>query len=189
MCARVLVPHGDYTADAVAEILRGTHRSTGLILHFKILKNEVRPILRTEMQLLFILHLISPFLSRLEKERTRILSEVVVELYQLIHQIGQQVRRETSFIIYELFKGRANSCGRHCGSPLPHKIQIHRRIRPGEGKSARIHTPLPRETSRSIKVHVHAPYWAESERIRDRFNPILCLFKFCIQFSVEGPGL
>ncbi len=43
------------------------------------------------MQLLFILHLISPFLSRLEKERTRILSEVVVELYQLIHQIGQQV--------------------------------------------------------------------------------------------------
>jgi len=57
----------------------------------KFLENEVRPILRTEMQLLFILHLISPFLSRLEKERTRILSEVVVELYQLIHQIGQQV--------------------------------------------------------------------------------------------------
>lgn len=37
-----------------------------------------------------VCHLIGPFFARLEKERTRVLSEVVIELYNIILQISNQ---------------------------------------------------------------------------------------------------
>ena len=45
--------------------------------------------MKTELQLLFICHLIGPFFARLEKERTRVLTDVVIELYQIILQVSQ----------------------------------------------------------------------------------------------------
>ena len=36
-----------------------------------------------------VCHLIGPFFARLEKERTRVLSEVVIELYNMVHQVAQ----------------------------------------------------------------------------------------------------
>lgn len=48
--------------------------------------------MKTELQWLLVCHLIGPFFARLEKERTRVLSEVVIELYNIILQISQQTQ-------------------------------------------------------------------------------------------------
>jgi mediator of RNA polymerase II transcription subunit 23 len=54
-----------------------------------LLRDLVRPQVKTELQLLFICHLIGPFFARLEKERTRVLTDVVIQLYQIILQVSQ----------------------------------------------------------------------------------------------------
>ena len=60
---------------------------------------------KTELQLLFICHLIGPFFARLEKERTRVLTEVVTDLYQIILQVSQHtVIKHTDTIGEWLYK-------------------------------------------------------------------------------------
>ena len=52
------------------------------------IQNEIRPVVKTELQWIMVCHLIGPFFARLEKERTRVLTEVVLEVYNIIHQIS-----------------------------------------------------------------------------------------------------
>ena len=71
----------------------------------KIFQNHIRDLVKTELQLLFICHLIGPFFARLEKERTRVLTEVVTDLYQIILQVSQHtVIKHTDTIGEWLYK-------------------------------------------------------------------------------------
>ncbi|XP_074597338.1 mediator complex subunit 23 [Brevipalpus obovatus] len=55
----------------------------------KFLRDRVRPIIKTEEQLLFIMHIVGPFFHRLGAERTRAVMNVTQELYSLLETVDK----------------------------------------------------------------------------------------------------
>jgi len=47
-----------------------------LILSFSFMKENLKPVIKTEEQFLFVCHLVGPFLQRFHLERTRCMLEV-----------------------------------------------------------------------------------------------------------------
>jgi mediator of RNA polymerase II transcription subunit 23 len=67
------------------------HASVGQVsLLTSFLKERVKPKLQTEEQFIFVCHLLGPFLQRFYVERTRIVMDVTIELYELLGIIDQK---------------------------------------------------------------------------------------------------
>lgn len=67
------------------------HSNMGLLLHLpQWLSGTLRPLVRTEWQLLFVLHLLGPILNRLTGEKPKLLLEVVMEIYHLVVSVDKQ---------------------------------------------------------------------------------------------------
>ena len=59
----------------------------------ELVKERFLPIVRTEEQLLFVYHLVGPFLQRLNSERyTRPLIELTVQLYKMLGKVDKEVQ-------------------------------------------------------------------------------------------------
>ena len=57
-----------------------------------LVRDKFLPIVRTEEQLLFVYHLVGPFLQRLNSERyTRPLIELTVQLYRMLGKVDKEV--------------------------------------------------------------------------------------------------
>ncbi|KAI1287629.1 Mediator of RNA polymerase II transcription subunit 23 [Halotydeus destructor] len=70
------------------------HASVGQIsLLPTFLKDRVKPIIKTEDQFLFVCHLVGPFLQRFYVERTRIVMDVTIELYEMLGIVDRQVEK------------------------------------------------------------------------------------------------
>ncbi|ESO86009.1 hypothetical protein LOTGIDRAFT_167513 [Lottia gigantea] len=57
------------------------------------LKDKVKPIAKREEQLIYVCHLVGPFLQRLHAERTRSLLDLTVELYQILLNVDKACER------------------------------------------------------------------------------------------------
>lgn len=59
----------------------------GMLAQF--IQEQIKPIIRTEEQYLFICHLVGPFLQRLQMERPRCLKEVTIMLYEMLEKLDK----------------------------------------------------------------------------------------------------
>ncbi|MEQ2247404.1 Mediator of RNA polymerase II transcription subunit 23 [Ilyodon furcidens] len=67
------------------------HSSIGqLSLIPKFLSETLKPIVQTEFQLLYVYHLVGPFLQRFQQERTRCMLEIGVAFYEMLQAVDQQ---------------------------------------------------------------------------------------------------
>jgi len=65
------------------------HMSIGqLSLVPKFLEEEVKPRIKTELQLLFVFHLVGPYFPRFQNERSRCLTDVAMFLYDILLQVS-----------------------------------------------------------------------------------------------------
>ncbi|XP_066272187.1 mediator of RNA polymerase II transcription subunit 23-like [Branchiostoma lanceolatum] len=70
------------------------HSSIGqLTVLPQFLKDQLKPLIQTEEQFLFICHLVGPFLQRFHQERTRCLLEITVELYEMLHNVDKHCEK------------------------------------------------------------------------------------------------
>uniref|UniRef100_UPI00358E3817 mediator of RNA polymerase II transcription subunit 23 isoform X2 n=1 Tax=Myxine glutinosa TaxID=7769 RepID=UPI00358E3817 len=53
------------------------------------LKEVVKPLVKTEVQLLYVYHLVGPFLPRFQQERTRCMLEIAAEFYEMLQAVDQ----------------------------------------------------------------------------------------------------
>uniref|UniRef100_A0AAG5D7W1 Mediator of RNA polymerase II transcription subunit 23 n=1 Tax=Anopheles atroparvus TaxID=41427 RepID=A0AAG5D7W1_ANOAO len=53
------------------------------------LKEKLKPLVHTEYQLIYLCHVVGPFLNRLSIERTRAVSDITVMLYELLEQVDK----------------------------------------------------------------------------------------------------
>uniref|UniRef100_A0A8C1XQ15 Mediator of RNA polymerase II transcription subunit 23 n=1 Tax=Cyprinus carpio TaxID=7962 RepID=A0A8C1XQ15_CYPCA len=66
------------------------HSSIGqLSLIPKFLSEVLKPIVKTEFQLLYVYHLVGPFLQRFQQERTRCMLEIGVVFYEMLQAVDQ----------------------------------------------------------------------------------------------------
>ncbi|XP_013404828.1 mediator of RNA polymerase II transcription subunit 23 [Lingula anatina] len=66
------------------------HASIGQISILpQFIKEQLKPVVHTEEQFLFICHLVGPFLQRFYAERTRCLLEFVVDLYEILEKVDK----------------------------------------------------------------------------------------------------
>uniref|UniRef100_A0AAY4E3H4 Mediator of RNA polymerase II transcription subunit 23 n=1 Tax=Denticeps clupeoides TaxID=299321 RepID=A0AAY4E3H4_9TELE len=66
------------------------HSSIGqLSLIPKFLSEVLKPIVKTEFQLLYVYHLVGPFLQRFQQERTRCMLEIGVAFYEMLQAVDQ----------------------------------------------------------------------------------------------------
>ncbi|XP_078068990.1 mediator of RNA polymerase II transcription subunit 23 isoform X2 [Mustelus asterias] len=66
------------------------HSSIGqLSLIPKFLTEVLKPLVKTEFQLLYIYHLVGPFLQRFQQERTRCMLEIGIAFYEMLQNIDQ----------------------------------------------------------------------------------------------------
>ncbi|XP_061424919.1 LOW QUALITY PROTEIN: mediator of RNA polymerase II transcription subunit 23 [Lethenteron reissneri] len=69
------------------------HSSIGqLTLIPRFLKEVVKPLVKTEVQLLYVYHLVGPFLLRFLQERTRCMLEIAVEFYEMLQAVDQNCK-------------------------------------------------------------------------------------------------
>ncbi|XP_046729572.1 mediator of RNA polymerase II transcription subunit 23 isoform X1 [Silurus meridionalis] len=67
------------------------HSSIGqLSLIPKFLSEVLKPLVKTEFQLLYIYHLVGPFLQRFQQERTRCMLEIGVAFYEMLQAVDHQ---------------------------------------------------------------------------------------------------
>ncbi|XP_023930965.1 mediator of RNA polymerase II transcription subunit 23-like, partial [Lingula anatina] len=64
-------------------------RVTGPCILPQFIKEQLKPVVHTEEQFLFICHLVGPFLQRFYAERTRCLLEFVVDLYEILEKVDK----------------------------------------------------------------------------------------------------
>lgn len=70
------------------------HASVGQIsLLPQFLKDKIKPVLKTEEQLIFICHIVGPFLQRFYAERTRSLVDVTIELYEMLEIVDKSCEK------------------------------------------------------------------------------------------------
>ncbi|PVD23184.1 hypothetical protein C0Q70_16447 [Pomacea canaliculata] len=66
------------------------HAGIGQLSHLpQFVREQLRPVIRTEEQFLYLCHLIGPFLQRFHLERTRCLMELTVELYEMMVNVDK----------------------------------------------------------------------------------------------------
>ncbi|KAG2467838.1 MED23 polymerase, partial [Polypterus senegalus] len=66
------------------------HSSIGqLSLIPKFLSELLKPVVKTEFQLLYVYHLVGPFLQRFQQERTRCMLEIGVAFYEMLQSVDQ----------------------------------------------------------------------------------------------------
>ncbi|XP_036942158.1 mediator of RNA polymerase II transcription subunit 23 isoform X1 [Acanthopagrus latus] len=66
------------------------HSSIGqLSLIPKFLSETLKPVVQTEFQLLYVYHLVGPFLQRFQQERTRCMLEIGVAFYEMLQAVDQ----------------------------------------------------------------------------------------------------
>ncbi|XP_055939318.1 mediator of RNA polymerase II transcription subunit 23-like isoform X2 [Argiope bruennichi] len=66
------------------------HASIGQICTLtQLLKTKFKPAVKTEVQFIFICHLVAPFLQRFYLERTRYAMEITVELYEMLETVDK----------------------------------------------------------------------------------------------------
>ncbi|KAM9339500.1 mediator of RNA polymerase II transcription subunit 23 isoform 4-T4 [Symphorus nematophorus] len=66
------------------------HSSIGqLSLIPKFLSETLKPVVQTEFQLLYVYHLVGPFLQRFQQERTRCMLEICVAFYEMLQVVDQ----------------------------------------------------------------------------------------------------
>ncbi|KAI9522580.1 Mediator of RNA polymerase II transcription subunit 23 [Dissostichus eleginoides] len=66
------------------------HSSIGqLSLIPKFLSETLKPVVLTEFQLLYVYHLVGPFLQRFQQERTRCMLEIGVAFYEMLQAVDQ----------------------------------------------------------------------------------------------------
>uniref|UniRef100_A0A669B9N4 Mediator of RNA polymerase II transcription subunit 23 n=1 Tax=Oreochromis niloticus TaxID=8128 RepID=A0A669B9N4_ORENI len=66
------------------------HSSIGqLSLIPKFLSETLKPIVKTEFQLLYVYHLVGPFLQRFQQERTRCMLEIGVAFYEMLQAVDK----------------------------------------------------------------------------------------------------
>ncbi|XP_049612105.1 mediator of RNA polymerase II transcription subunit 23 isoform X4 [Syngnathus scovelli] len=66
------------------------HSSIGqLSLIPKFLSETLKPVVQTEFQLLYVYHLVGPFLQRFQQERTRCMLEIGVAFYEMLQVVDQ----------------------------------------------------------------------------------------------------
>lgn len=53
------------------------------------IKENFKPIIKTEYQLIYLCHLVGPFLNRLCAERSRAVSDITLILYELLEQVDK----------------------------------------------------------------------------------------------------
>lgn len=58
-------------------------------LFFSFIKENFKPIIKTEYQLIYLCHLVGPFLNRLSTERPRAVSDITLILYELLEQVDK----------------------------------------------------------------------------------------------------
>ncbi|XP_070556294.1 mediator of RNA polymerase II transcription subunit 23-like isoform X2 [Ptychodera flava] len=69
------------------------HSSIGqLTMLPQFFKEQVKPLVKTEEQFLFVCHLVGPFLQRFHQERTRCLIDLTIELYEMLEQVDKNVK-------------------------------------------------------------------------------------------------
>ncbi|ROL44013.1 Mediator of RNA polymerase II transcription subunit 23 [Anabarilius grahami] len=69
------------------------HSSIGqLSLIPKFLSEVLKPIVKTEFQLLYVYHLVGPFLQRFQQERTRCMLEIGVAFYEMLQAVDQTIK-------------------------------------------------------------------------------------------------
>ncbi|CAL1586239.1 unnamed protein product [Knipowitschia caucasica] len=72
------------------------HSSIGqLSLIPKFLSETLKPIVQTEFQLLYVYHLVGPFLQRFQQERTRCMLEIGVAFYEMLQAVDQHCKHLT----------------------------------------------------------------------------------------------
>ncbi|KAK2179641.1 hypothetical protein NP493_478g01047 [Ridgeia piscesae] len=68
------------------------HASIGQLSSIpQFIREVLKPLIKTEDQLLFVCHLVGPFLRRFHIERTRCLLELTVELYEILQAVDKSV--------------------------------------------------------------------------------------------------
>ena len=66
------------------------HATVGQIsLMPQFLKDKIKPILKTEEQLIFICHIVGPFLQRFYSERTRCVMDLTIEIYEMLEIVDK----------------------------------------------------------------------------------------------------
>nr|CAB3263735.1 mediator of RNA polymerase II transcription subunit 23-like [Phallusia mammillata] len=69
------------------------HMSIGqLSLVSQLLKDEIRPIVETELQMLYVYHLIGPYIPRYQVERTRCMMDVALVLYDILLRVSKHTK-------------------------------------------------------------------------------------------------
>lgn len=58
-------------------------------MHFRFVKEKLSPEIRTEVQLLFLCHLVGPFLQRFNSDLSRAVMDITIALYELLAQIDK----------------------------------------------------------------------------------------------------
>ena len=58
---------------------------------FRFVKEKLHPIVKTEEQFLFLCHLVGPFLQRFNTDRPKCVTDITVELYELLEQVDKNV--------------------------------------------------------------------------------------------------
>jgi len=62
-----------------------------LVSAFRFVREKVHPVVKTEEQFLFLCHLVGPFLQRFNTDRPRCVTDLTVELYELLEQVDKNV--------------------------------------------------------------------------------------------------
>ncbi|XP_015787237.1 mediator of RNA polymerase II transcription subunit 23 [Tetranychus urticae] len=123
------------------------HASIGQITPIpQFLRERVKPIIKTEEQFLFIVHIVCPFLQRLYAERTRRAMEVTIELYSFLEVIDKNCTelRFMDTITDLLYHMKYHITGDSIKNDVEGKI---RNLRPALQKRLRFITHLNIETT------------------------------------------
>ncbi|XP_022090298.1 mediator of RNA polymerase II transcription subunit 23-like isoform X2 [Acanthaster planci] len=87
--------HSSHTEMICAYVLAMTHAvwhhsNIGQLTPLQqFIRDQVKPIVKTEEQYLFVCHLVGPFLQRFHEERTRLLFEITKNLYDMLLVVDQ----------------------------------------------------------------------------------------------------
>lgn len=56
---------------------------------FRYISKTLKPIIKTEQQLIYLCHLVGPFLQRLETEIPRAVMDITVIFYEVLEQVDR----------------------------------------------------------------------------------------------------
>ncbi|KAH8032628.1 hypothetical protein HPB51_026081 [Rhipicephalus microplus] len=66
------------------------HASVGQISQIpQIMRDRFKPVVKTEEQFLFLCHLVAPFFQRMGNERSRIVMDITMELYEMLENVDK----------------------------------------------------------------------------------------------------